>query len=88
MECEPWEIELDYEMDKILDASSKHLLNICPECGSVIHGNFCDTCNKTVPTERYYDPDFDSYFNQVESLGRDIPSIEETLKKPDDWEEV
>ena len=89
LSCELWEIELEYEMDKALDESHRKLLNICPECGSIIHGNHCDKCDKNVPTEKYYDPDFEDYFNKVEAEeGRELPAVEDSLKNPDNWKEV
>lgn len=66
LECEPWEFEFEYEIERASDDEEEALRNSCPHCGSVVYGNYCFKCKKPVPTEKYYDPNFDEYFDEVE----------------------
>lgn len=79
LECEEWEIELEYETDKALNESLKALRNVCPKCGLVVYGNFCDRCQSSIPTEHYYDPDYEKYLEKIEKG--------ESFKDPGDWVE-
>ena len=84
LETEFWEMELDYEIDSVLDEDVK-LTNFCPVCQNVIIGNYCTTCKKTVPTEKYYDPSFDEYFEELEAEGKGLKTDVSSLGP---WEEV
>jgi ribosomal protein S27AE len=85
LKCEDWELELDYEMEQFIEETIQNLSNFCPRCGSFVLGNFCSRCKKSVPTEKYFDPDFEDYFNIVEKQDEEFNT---SLSKKDSWEEV
>lgn len=85
LELEYWEMELDYEIDEQIDKEQDNLLNNCPQCGSVIYGNYCEKCKKNVPTEKYFDPDWETYASAVEAEGDEL---DKELKNPENWVEV
>ena len=85
MKCEPWEFELEYEMERATEEDEEALRNVCPICGSIVYGNYCRLCKKPVPTEKYYDPDFDEYLERVEESNKEYF---ESFKNKDQWEEV
>ena len=82
LSCEPWEIELEFEIAKLESERSKLYPITCTECGEPYYGNECKSCGHKSKTERYFDPDFDEYFDKVEEEN------EKYFKTPIKWEEV
>jgi hypothetical protein len=85
LNCESWELELEYEMDKVIEEEADSLRNFCPNCNSIIYGNYCSRCKKNVPAEKYFDPNFDEYFDKVTKENEDFFG---SLGNKDKWEEV
>ena len=72
-------------MDQMLEEEQEALRNICPRCNSIIYGNYCTRCKRPVPTEKYYDPDFDEYMADVEKENEDFFR---DVKDESKWKEV
>lgn len=85
LNCEPWEFELEYEIEQAANDEEESLRNVCPICGSVVYGNYCYKCKKPVPTERYTDPDWESYAAKVEA---ENSAFSKELSDTSSWEEV
>lgn len=81
LDCEPWEIELDYETEKVMEKISKQLQTVCSKCGKVNFGERCISCGSKITVEKYYDPNFEAYELDVE---KENEEFFENLK----WEEV
>lgn len=66
LNCEPWEIELEFEIDQLKRELARipHEM-LCPKCGQFFDGNKCPVCGHRARVERYFDPDFEEYFNEV-----------------------
>lgn len=62
LDCEPWEIELELELDHLMKSkleSYRRQRNIlCPTCHTKLHGNVCPNCGEEVShvTETFVDP--------------------------------
>lgn len=81
---EPWEMELEYETEVVLDEQSKaQSKNYCKICGQTVIGSTCPTCGNAPTIEQYFDPDFEEYENQIEKENEEFFS-----KKKDDWVEL
>jgi len=71
---EPWQFELEFEIDKLIEEKTKRLIkkvshqNICPTCESELIGNKCPECGTKVGniTETYHDDGFEEYEKQIE----------------------
>ncbi len=90
LNCEPWEIELDFELDQEWNRKvESHLkknkqVKTCPDCGQIFSGYSCPSCGRDVghSTEHFEDPNFDEYFDQVDQ------ECKEYFTKGLKWEEV
>jgi len=64
-------MELEYETDSLIEERAKKKLESmkCPKCGSLVQGDICRVCgeNITIKREHYFDPDWESYLEKVES---------------------
>ncbi len=82
LDCEQWEIELDYLTEEAERELSK-VGNFCKRCGARLEddSSVCSFCGFTGKVEKYSDPDFDEYFDTVE---KDNEGIEDNVS----WEEV
>jgi len=85
LNLEYWQMELEYEIEQFIEEETEKLRNFCPKCGTIVYGNFCSICNQNLPTERYFDPDFDEYFDAVEKECEDFTTM---MKDDKNWEEV
>ena len=65
LECKPWEIELEYEIDQVLEEEVKSRQELCPKCNGIVVNKVCQICGMNVSTEKYHDPDFDEYFDNI-----------------------
>ena len=81
MNCEDWEVELDYEVDEYIGGLIRNLGTTCVKCGSVVIGEKCEKCGTIAKIEKYYDPDFEEYEKQMEKEYKD-------LMKKENWVEV
>ena len=88
LNLEPWEMELEYEIDQIFEEKSKtrDALRLCPRCRSAMKGDVCTECGfrSSSKTEHYFDPDWEEYFNELE---KDNEGLEDGLKGLK-WEDV
>lgn len=67
LNCETWEMELDLEMDSIYNEILESHQKICPNCKKIVIGKFCKDCGEeAVKEEKYFDPDFDEAFKDIE----------------------
>jgi hypothetical protein len=76
LNCEPWEIELELELDTAWQKKIESHQNLqktqekpkCSECGTELFGNVCLNCGHEAGhiTEHYFDPDFEEYAKQIE----------------------
>lgn len=63
---EPWQVELEYEIDQLIENKTKSSLKVCPNCKNTFKGDTCSYCGDSSTTEHYFDPDYGEYEKQVE----------------------
>ena len=83
LDCEPWELALEFELEQTKNEYVRSPLgNTCPECGKFFLGNECSDCGHKMKSEKYFDPDFDEYFDEV------LEENEKFFSTPIKWEEI
>lgn len=86
---EPWQIELEFEIDKLLEEKAKELKSrqgVCLTCNVPLIDNICPECGKEVGhvTETFHDDGFEDYTKQVEKEWKEFEKETKWEDAPDE----